>query len=357
MMSAVPETMRAAFIEELGAPDRIRIGSLPMPAVGAGSVLVRVHACAVNHVDTFVRSGAYRTEIDFPFVVGRDLVGVVARSGCGFVAGQRVWANSLGHDGRQGACAEYAAVAAGRLYGLPDSVDSAAAVAVLHPGATALLGLRRLSLRAGDTVVVNGSGGAVGSAVVQLASAAGARVIGIDRAEHLSWTVDCGAANVVDRAAADLWARLAAQTPRGIDILWDTTGRLDFTAAAPLLAIGGRVVVIAGMASIASVPIGPIYLRDISIHGFAISNATEAELASVAESLNEHLASGRLAARAVVRVSLAETAAAHRAQESRTYPAARLVVGIASTGTSDRNSDRAGNACCPTTSPNASWAG
>lgn len=94
-----------------------------MPVPGPADVLVRVDALAVNHVDTFVRSGAYRTETPFPFIIGRDLAGTVTATGpdvSGFRPGDRVWSNSLGHDGRQGSFAQWASVPVERLYRLPD---------------------------------------------------------------------------------------------------------------------------------------------------------------------------------------------------------------------------------------------
>lgn len=106
-----PEVMRAAYVDATGPAETITIGSLPVPRPGSTDVLVAVRASTVNPVDTFVRSGAYRTPVTFPFVIGRDLVGSVVEAGpgaSGFVPGQPVWCNSLGHGGRQGAAAGYA---------------------------------------------------------------------------------------------------------------------------------------------------------------------------------------------------------------------------------------------------------
>lgn len=153
--------MLAAYITELGSADAIRVGRLPVPQPGPTDVLVHAQAVAVNAVDTFVRSGTYRTPTPFPFVLGRDLVGTVAAVGPGaapFRVGQAVWCNSLGHGGRQGACAEYAVVPADRLYALPPGVDPVAAVAAVHPAATAYLGLFiHAHLRPGETVFVGGA--------------------------------------------------------------------------------------------------------------------------------------------------------------------------------------------------------
>jgi NADPH:quinone reductase-like Zn-dependent oxidoreductase len=154
--------------------------------------LVVVEAVAVNPVDAFIRTGRYRTPIPFPFVVGRDLVGTVfhAPARTGFAAGDRVWCNSLGHDGRQGSFARFAVVPADRLYRLPDGVDPLIAVAVAHPAGTAYLAwFRHGGLRPGDTVYVGGGAGNVGRAAIAMARYAGARVIaGARPADHAACT-------------------------------------------------------------------------------------------------------------------------------------------------------------------------
>src|SRR5512146_952654 len=111
-------TTRAAYVTELGPPESIRVGELPAPQLSTSEVLVRTQALAVNHVDALVRSGRYPTRTPFPFIIGRDLVGVVAAVGeavDGFREGEAVWCNSLGHHGRQGSFAEYAVVPQERL--------------------------------------------------------------------------------------------------------------------------------------------------------------------------------------------------------------------------------------------------
>src|SRR4029450_7882462 len=136
----------------------------------------------VDPVDTMVRSGAYRTPTPFPFVVGRDLVGGVAEPGAGvpgFVAGDRVWCNSLGHGGRQGSFAEYAVVPAERLYHLPAGGDPVEGGGVLHPagaGAAAppsLALFRHGGLRPSEILYVAGAAGNVGTVMTSLARAGG----------------------------------------------------------------------------------------------------------------------------------------------------------------------------------------
>lgn len=323
--------MTAAYTTAFGPPAAIQIGQVPVPAPGPGEVLVRVDVVAVNHVDTFIRSGAYRTGVTFPFVIGRDLVGVVARPGLGvtaFEAGQRVWCNSLGYGGRQGSFAEYAVVPADRLYPLPDGVDPIDAVPVLHTAATAYIGLFRVArVRAGETVVVGGGGG-VASAATQFAAAAGARVIAVDRAGNAGWCRACGAAEVLDRDGGELMDELAALAPSGVDVFWDGSGRHDFEATVPLMAQGGRILVTAGLGARAVLPVGPFYVRDLSILGFVVSNASVRDLADAAVAINRELVAGRLRGRVRAKLPLAAAAEAHRLLETRDpdAPPGRIVL-------------------------------
>jgi hypothetical protein len=107
-------TMRAAFFAEPGPAEAVEVGELPVPVPGPTDVLVAVEVAVINPVDTLIRSGRWPTLTPLPFVTGRDLAGTVAAAGPGsrFSPGDRVWSASLGHDGRQGSCAQYAVVPA-----------------------------------------------------------------------------------------------------------------------------------------------------------------------------------------------------------------------------------------------------
>lgn len=315
-----PDTMLAAYVKATGGVERIEVGRLPTPVPGPTDVLIRLLASAVNHVDLFVRSGAYRTRTPFPFVIGRDIVGEVVATGRGvseFAPGELVWCNSLGHAGRQGAFAEYALAPADRVYPLPTGVRPDAAAPVLHAAATAYLGLFPVAqLAPGDTVFVGGAGGAVGSAVVQLAAGAGARVVATAAREDLRWCSGCGATEAIPYDADDLDDRVRGAAPGGIDIWWEASGRHDFGRTLPLLRRGGRVVVMAGLDAAPTLPVGQLYLRDASLRGFAISNASVADLAAAARLVNARLATGGLRVRVGATYRIADAAKAHEALES-----------------------------------------
>jgi NADPH:quinone reductase-like Zn-dependent oxidoreductase len=333
MAATLPPDMLAAYVTELGPPSNIEVGSLPLPVMGADEVLVRTEALGVNHVDTFIRSGAYATDMSFPFVVGRDLVGTVVDVGKDvgdFAPGQRVWCNSLGFDGRPGSFSEYCSAPAERLYHLPAGADPADAVAVLHTAATACIGLRREArIRAGDTIVVNGAGGGVGSAVVQIAGDLGARVIATTTgAANIDWCYSCGAEHVLDYRVAGLPQRIQELAPAGVQVYWENATEPDLPGIIPLLAKGGRMIVVAGLRARPTLPLGDLYIRDASIRGFAITNASIADLHDASAVINDCLAGKRLVARIEPRLRLGDTRKAHELIEGQggRRPTGRLVI-------------------------------
>src|SRR5687768_16428541 len=167
--------MKAAFLDATGAPEVIRYGDLPDPTPKQGEVLVKVAAAALNPIDTYIRSGLVNMPLPKPFVSGCDLAGIVTALGLGakrFKVGDRVWGSNQGLLGRQGTCAELAAVNEDWLYPTPAGVSDQEAAAVALVGITAHLGLFRCAkLQAGETAFVNGGTGGVGSMVVQMTKA------------------------------------------------------------------------------------------------------------------------------------------------------------------------------------------
>ncbi|WP_459706449.1 NADPH:quinone reductase [Actinophytocola sp. KF-1] len=310
--------MQAAYVERLGPADNIRYGTLPDPEPRADEVLVEVLATTVNPVDTFVRSGTFRTDVVLPLVMSRDLVGRVAMAAHGFAEGDLVWSNSLGHGGRQGAAATKAVVQADRLYRLPAGVDPTTAVAVVHPGATAYLALHTHgALRPGARVLVIGGAGNVGSAVTAMAAAAGAEVFATASARDLEYCESLGATATDYRNP---------RLPSEVDLYVDCAGRNDLETAVGLLAPRGRVVLLAGAATRPVLPVGPLYTNDCSIAGFVISHATAPELAEAAENLNALLAAGTLTPRHVEEHPLTAMAETHKRLEEGALHGRRAVL-------------------------------
>jgi NADPH2:quinone reductase len=322
--------MKAAYIEAPGPPDSIRFGELPQPPVGPGQILVRVGAICVDPIDVYIRSGAFKIPLPSPFIIGRDLVGRVEQLGPGvtkFAPGDRVWCNNQGYDGRQGTFAEYAAVDERLLYPLPAGVDERHAVAFVHSAFTACLGLERARTRAGETLFVNGGAGNVGSALIQMAKARGLRVAAAaGNAEGLDWCRSLGAEAVANYKQDDVDAILKKFAPAGVDIYWDTSGQPDFDSAIKRLATGGRVIVMAGLKARPPFPVGPFYVKGCSMHGFAITHATDKELSTSAEAIVGWMAQGKLKVRIDRVLSLSEAQSAHRLVEEHAPIAGKIVL-------------------------------
>jgi len=309
--------MKAAFIETPGPPESIRYGDLEEPMPRNDQVLVKVVAVTVNPIDTYIRSGAYPIPLPRPFIIGRDLVAIVEAVGRGvtrFAPGQRVWCNNQGYGGRQGTFAEFVAVDEGLLYPLPDGVNEHEAVAVVHSALTACIGLvREAAIQAGETLLINGGSGNVGSAALQVAHYFGARVIvTAGSTEKIRRCLELGADRAVNYKTEDVAAAIRDFAPQGVDVYWDTTREPDFERSVPLLKHRGRIILMAGLNAHPPFPVGAFYTKDCSMHGFAITNATPEELRDVADQINRLLAAGALKAKVDRVMPLAEAAMAHR---------------------------------------------
>ena len=324
--------MKAAYIEETGGPENLKYGDLPDPTPTADEVLVRVGAVSVNPIDTYVRSGMVGTELPMPFIVGSDLAGTVEAVGEGVTqwkVGDRVWGANQGGHGRQGTVAELACVGADWLHSTPEGVSDEDAAAVALVGITAHIGLvLRAQVVAGETVFVNGGAGGVGSIVVQISKALGARVIataGSD--ERVAKAKAFGADEGINYKTEDVAARVLEWGPEGVDVLWETRRETDFDWAVGLLAKRGRMVVMAGRDARPVLPVGALYVKDCSVHGFAMFNYTAEEQRPCGDAINRWLAEGKLKANIDRVLLLSEVAAAHQLQEENTIWLAGTLAG------------------------------
>lgn len=315
--------MKAAYIEKTGPPESIIYGDLPTPEPGAAEVLVKVAAVALNPVDTYIRSGVIGMDLPQPFIVGCDLAGTVEAVGPNvtqFKPGDRVWGSNQGLLGRQGTFGQYACVAQQWLYPTPEGVADRDAAAVALVGITAHLGLfRNAQVKLGETVFVHGGSGGVGSCVVQMAKTIGARVITTAGSqEKVHACKQLGADMVVNYTNDDVDAAIGRFAPNGIDVWWETLREPNLERIVGHLARGGRVVIMAGREAHSFLPIGPFYVKDCSIHGFAMFNAPAEQQRKCAAEINRWLAKGKLRPRIDRVMPLSQTAAAHRFQEDNT---------------------------------------
>jgi len=313
--------MKAAYILKTGSVDQITYGDLPKPKPVGAQVLVQVKAVSVNPIDTYIRSGAVAVELPKPFILGCDLAGMVDAVGPDvkrLKPGDRVWGSNQGLLGRQGTFAQFAAVEEQWLYALPEEVSFEDAAAIALVGITAHLGLfRDAQLKMGETVFVQGGSGGVGSCVVQMARAVGARVLTTaGSAEKVQICRKLGANVVVNYRTGNVDEAL--QRFGEINVWWELIREPDFERALRHLAMRGRIIVMAGRDARPAFPIGPFYTRDARLYGFAMFNASADEQRKAAAEINRWLARGKLQARIDRVMKLSEAAEAHKLQESAT---------------------------------------
>jgi NADPH2:quinone reductase len=315
--------MKAAYITRTGAPDVITHGDLPEPSLASGQCLVEVAAVDVNPIDVYWRAGLVPAPMTFPFILGRDLAGSVIRVGADVThvnVGDRVWATNMGFGDRMGTFAERVAVPAAWLYPIPESVRDEEVVALSLTGVTAHLGLlRHAQLSAGETLFVNGGTGGVGACVVQMGKILGATVIATAGSEaKVRRCRELGADHVINYQTEDVAARVREWVPDGVDVWWETVREPDFEQTIPLLALRGRMILMAGREATPAFPVGPLYVKDCSVRGFAMFNASSSEVQTAAGAINQWMAEGRLRAQIDRVLPLSEVVEAHRLQEAST---------------------------------------
>jgi NADPH:quinone reductase len=324
--------MRAAFVKEPGPPESIRIGELPKPRLGRGDLLVRVGSVSFNPIDLYIRAGTVTMPLSYPYIVGCDFAGRVEDVGPGvarFKVGDRVWGSNQGLLGRQGTAAEYAAVSEEFAYPTPDVISDNEAAAMALVGITAHLGLfGRARLEAEETVYVPGGAGGVGSMVVQMAKAAGAKVAtSAGNANRVQICKDLGADLALDYKTDDVASELRGFAPDGVDVWFETQREPNLEVSIPLLRRRGRMVLMAGRTALPTLPLGSFYTRDCSLFGFAMFNASPTEQRVCGSAIGTWAKEGKLKPLVGAVFTLEEAAQAQRLLEDNTLKHAGTLFG------------------------------
>lgn len=272
--------MRAALVHEYGSPDVLGWSEVPDPRAAADEVVIEVLAAGVNRADLLFRSGGYHRAAPLPAIPGVEGAGRVLTVGEGvtdLAAGDRVLA--WGATGAPGFYAQRAAVSVRRVLPVPDGVELTEAVALPTAWLTAWYCLHRLGgIEPGHTVLVHAGASGVGSAAVQIAADAGARVIATSGStEKLAWIRGLGAHDVLDHRDDDVPAEVARLTGgRGADVVLDLVGGDTFATSLRAVARAGHVVALANVALAPStIDTRDFYPKNAHIHGFQITDLIE----------------------------------------------------------------------------------
>jgi NADPH:quinone reductase-like Zn-dependent oxidoreductase len=332
--------MKAVTIREHGGPDKLLFEEIPEPEVQAGQVRLRVRACALNHLDLFVRRGLPSLRLTYPHILGADIAGEVESVGPGVVGievGRRaVLAPGVSCGtcreclaGRDNFCRGYGILGESRNGGYAELVTVPAANVLPYPGdlgfpeAAALpltfqtawqMLVDRARIQPGETVLVLAAASGVGSAAIQIAKLFGATVIATASTdEKLARARDLGADHLVNHAEGDVLSEVRRLTEkRGADVVFEHVGAATWEMSILCCAKGGRIVTCGATSGFeAKTDLRHVFFRQISILGSTMGSK------SVLYPILDHVKAGRLRPVLDRVLPLKEAAQAHRLLEER----------------------------------------
>jgi len=305
--------MKAIVVRQYGDPEVMKVEEVPTPKPAAGQVLVKVGAAGVNPADTYARSGNYANKPPLPYTPGSDGAGIVESVGPevkSLRTGDRVYlARTV-----TGTYAEYTLALESQAQRLSDKLSFPQGAGIFVPYATAIRALTQIArARPGETLLVHGASGGVGTAAVQFGRAMGLTVLGTagsDRGRELARKE--GAHHVLDHGAAGYRDEILRLTGgKGVDVILEMLANVNLGADLKLLAPHGRVVVI-GSRGDATVTPRDLMGRDASVHGMLLWNITAEEGASLHAAIAAGTDNGTLRPIVGLELPLAEAPRSHR---------------------------------------------
>jgi NADPH2:quinone reductase len=305
--------MKAIVVHQFGGPEVLQLEEIPTPKPAAGQVLVRIHGAGVNPYDTYMRAGTYAVKPPLPYTPGSDGAGVIEAVGDGVKKvkpGDGVYtAKTL-----TGAYAEYALALEEQVHSLPERISFGQGAGVWVPYGTAYHALHHSAgARAGETVLVHGASGGVGTAAVQMGRAMGLTVFGTAGTQKgLDLAKREGAHKIFDHSKAGYQEEILKSTGgRGVDIVLEMLANVNLSADLKMLATNGRVIIIGNRGEITINP-RDLMLRRASARGFTLWAITPAEENEIHAGLVAGLENGTLRPVVGKEMPLAEAARAHK---------------------------------------------
>ncbi|XP_051991041.1 quinone oxidoreductase [Xyrauchen texanus] len=293
---ATSKLMRAIRVSEFGAPSVLKLCTdLPVPNPGQKQVLIRVHACGVNPVETYIRSGSYARKPSLPYTPGSDVSGVVEAVGdgvCLLRAGDRVFTTGT----VTGGYAEYTVAAEDTVHKLPDSLGYKQGAAIGIPYFTAFRALfHKAHSKPGETVLIHGASGGVGIAACQIAQAFGLKVLGTaGTPEGMKLVLSNGAHLAFNHREKDYLEKIKEATDgQGVNVIIEMVSNINLSNDLQLLDFGGRVIIVGSRGPIEINP-RDIMIKESSIIGVALFYATKEETSECAAALFAGMEAGWL---------------------------------------------------------------
>lgn len=322
--------MKAIVVTAFGDESALRCREMSIPEPGENEIRVRVSAAGVNPVETYIRAGQYGSLPALPYTPGNDAAGVVDKIGPGvarLAAGDRVFVAAVGARRNTGSYAEYLVCDADAARPLPAALSFAEGAGLGTPGLAAAGALfSRAQLRPGETVLVHGASGGVGTLAVQLARRAGATVFGTaGDVDGMELVKELGAHRVFNHREDGYQEKIAAAAPKGgVNVVVEMFANLNLARDLSLLAHRGLVVIVGSRGSLEFNPRDAM-VNDAAILGMLISNLTREEREGNLSALAAALETGM---RVIVHreVPLADAALAHKLVMQREGPGKIVLV-------------------------------
>lgn len=303
--------MKAIIVREFGAADVLKLEEVETPVPNANQILVKIEAAGVNPVDTYIRSGTYAQKPNLPYTPGKDGAGIVEAVGekvTKFAVGDRV----LTADSVSGTYAEFCLCEAKHLIKLPENISFEQGAGVFVPYATSFRALfQKAKAKHGETILIHGASGGVGTAAIQWAKNAGLKVIGTASSEDGQKLVKEQGADYVFNHADDNYLK-EIQAIGGVDVILEMLANVNLVKDFDVLKMFGRIVVIGNRGSLDFNP-RLIMGKDASVFGMALFNAPEAEMAEIHEAIFQGLSEGFLNPIVGKTFELNDAVEAHRA--------------------------------------------
>ena len=319
---SLPETMTAIEIPEPGDPDALTPGTRPVPTPGDGEVLIKVAAAGVNYPDVMQRKGAYPPPPGASDIPGLEIAGEVVAIGPGvtdYREGDAVCALVSG-----GGYAEYCVAPAPQCLPIPKGFDMVTAAAVPETFFTVWTNLfDRGQLKAGETVLIHGGSGGIGTTAIQVAHAMGARVLTTARtAEKCKFCEELGAARAINYQDEDFVEVVDQMTDgKGVELIIDIVAGDYVARNLKALAVEGRLVQVAVQKGVkAEVPLFLIMVKRLTVTGSTLRPRSVADKGKIAAALKENVwplfEAGKIKPVMHATFPLAQAADAHRLMES-----------------------------------------
>lgn len=287
--------MKAIQVHQFGGPEVLQLQEIPTPKPGPGEVLVRVHAAGVNPYDTYMRNGTYAVKPALPYTPGSDAAGEIEAVGEGvtrFRKDARVYtARTV-----SGAYAEYARALESQVQPLPDKISYSQGAGIWVPYGTAFTALyHHAHGRPGETLLIHGGSGGVGTAAIQFARAMGMTVFGTaGTSKGLDLVKREGAHQAFDHSKAGYTDEIMKATGgRGADVILEMLANVNMGNDLQMLAMNGRLIIIGNRGEITINPRLFMHKRGTA-KGFTLWAATEAELTECYAAIGAGLENGAL---------------------------------------------------------------